>query len=472
MRSPHLPALALGVIAAAVAAPVAAAPAAALAAPLFTAPMVLSMSFEQQSACNLFPLASSAAPAVAGTAPTDINASSPWAATPLGMLTLGSSLLGALLAVPMVCARARGGASYVAGADAYGELSGQATEAVGRAEAPVPQPAPSGNEVPALTPAQMAPPMLPLARRPAMVAYANIATDTVLAEAGRLATDQATPAQMLEALQAIGLPIQALPLALAGVASVTGNSVKGWNEDTALAFRSSYPVLGPLDVLMAFDGMGGLRDGKLASKFAALAMAIELHRLPDTLTADTASHLAAAFERVNRRFRKAGAGLYGHVHGDALRSTAIVLLAEPLRYVVAHQGDGHAMLRRSDGDLVPLMQAHKGAASNAVTHSLGPVPDGEARVVLHPRLPGDLVFIASDGFDPVPSDQLLEVLHAYGLQHPLQAVVDGLTDDCCRQCDERGPIADDNMSLAALRTPGQMAPREAESEAVLTHAPI
>lgn len=296
------------------------------------------------------------------------------------------------------------------------------------------------------------PPMPAQARRPDGADYQHIATADVLARAQHLATQQATPADMLRELQALGLPVEPLPAALVGVASVTGNSMKGWNEDTALAFQSHHPVLGPLDVLMVFDGMGGLRDGKQASKLAALAMAIELHRLPDTLTTDADCHLAAAFERVNRRFRKAGAGLYGQVHGDALRSTAIVLLAQPQRYVVAHQGDGHAVLRRADGSLLPLMQAHKGAASNAVTHSLGPVPDGEARLSLHPRLSGDLVAIASDGFDPVPPEQLLEVLHVYGQQHALQWVVDGLIDDCCRQCDERGPIADDNMSLAALRT--------------------
>ena len=49
-------------------------------------------------------------------------------------------------------------------------------------------------------------------------------------------------------------------------------------------------------------------------------------------------------------------------------------------------------------------------------------------------------------------------------------VVDGLTDDCCRQCDERGPIADDNMSLAALLTPAETEPTLPVPDPVLADA--
>lgn len=334
---------------------------------------------------------------------------------------------------------------------------------------PLPQPVralPAGTTLPSV---RSVGGVLPLAAPGDTARYQNIATDTVLDLARQLAEQQASPAALLQALTGLGLPVQPLSDQVCGASSVAGNSIKGWNEDTALAFHSQHPLLGPLDVLMAFDGMGGLRDGKLASKFAALAMAIELHRLPDTLTTDPTRHLAAAFERVNRRFRKAGAALYGQVDANALRSTAIVLVADAQRYLVAHQGDGHAQLRRADGTRLPLMQAHKGAVCNAVTHSLGPVPDGEASLAVLPRQPGDLVFIASDGFDPVPADQLLDALHAYSQQHPLQQVVAGITDDCCQQSDAHGPIADDNMTLVALRTPAaDSAPAPAHNAATAT----
>jgi serine/threonine protein phosphatase PrpC len=286
-----------------------------------------------------------------------------------------------------------------------------------------------------------------------------------LAEAQRLADEQATPGAIVEALKTLELPITHLPEDWAGVISVTGHSAKSWNEDSAVAFFVDHWLLGACDVLMVFDGMGGLRDGKLASKLAALTMAIELNRTPDTVPSDLQSHLVAAFERVNRRFKKASETLYGKVDSDAMRSTAIVLLATQTHYVVGHQGDGHAHVRRADGTVQPLISAHKGGASNVITHSLGPQPDGQASVSKHLRQPGDLVYIASDGFDPLPADQAMAFLHDHSERHAMQVVAQGLTDAALGQRDEHGPIADDNMSLVALRTPARidLAPPTAEA---------
>ncbi|MBQ0942254.1 protein phosphatase 2C domain-containing protein [Ideonella sp. 4Y16] len=329
-------------------------------------------------------------------------------------------------------------------------------------------PDPGADAAPTAQPDAPAAPATPLMPRPQRSAAAgdtvglhdgagplrHVSTTDLLDLARRLAESGAGPEQLLRELTALGLPIGPLDPATAGVVSVTGNSPKGWNEDTALGFVSHHPLLGPSGpVLMVFDGLGGMKDGRLASKFAALAMALELHRTPDTLTTDLSVHLAAAFERVNRRFRAASKLLYGRVDPGALRSTAIVLLTEPGHFVLGHQGDGQALLRCADGSLLPLLQPHTSAASNRVSRSLGPQPDGEAEVRRHLRQPGDLVALTSDGFEPVPVDQMMTVLHHYGCSMPMQTVAAGLTDECCQQRDGQGTITFDNMSLAVLLTP-------------------
>ena len=331
-------------------------------------------------------------------------------------------------------------------------------------------PSPAAATPPALTtlPTALTPamPTLPTPRT-APARYHKATSAELLALAQDLAAAQATPAQVLETLRTqLELPIEPLAADNAAVISITGNSAKGWNEDTALAFISHDPLWGTQQVLMCFDGMGGLRDGKLASKLAAVCMAVELHRTPDTLPNDPRTHLAAAFERVNRRFKRASAELYGKVDGDALRSTAIVLIAGEQHYLVGHQGDGSGFVQRAHGGMEPLFTPHKGAASNMVTHSLGPLPDGEATVVGSAlRQPGDLVYIASDGFDPVTPDQVLGFLQGYRAHMPLQTVVEGLSQEAMNAQDAHGPILDDNMSLAALYTPLAVAHLPAPADA-------
>jgi serine/threonine protein phosphatase PrpC len=284
-------------------------------------------------------------------------------------------------------------------------------------------------------------------------AYLQMSTAEWVTLAKKLDASNAQPDDVLRELMALGLPVEPLDAVHAGLVSITGNSRKHWNEDSGLAFRSNW-IRGPYEVLMVFDGMGGMPDGKLASKLAALFLAVELHRMQDTVPSDVLAHMRAAFDRTDLRFKKASRALYqGLVNPDALRSTAIVLLANQTHYHLAYQGDGHAKVRRADGTLISLMTAHKGAASNMVRCSLGPQADGDVAVARHARLPGDVVCLASDGFDPVDPQGLLDCLDAYGAHHPMQTVVAHLTEDCRLQEDDRGSVCDDNMTLAALRTP-------------------
>ena len=289
-----------------------------------------------------------------------------------------------------------------------------------------------------------------------MAAAQHIDTADMLALATALCDKDASPQMCLKVLQqGHGLPIESIADSVAGLYTTKGNTVKAHNEDFGLAMRS-YGALWPqgADILMVFDGMGGMANGRLASRLAALFMTIELHRLQDTVPSDINAHLLAAFDRVHGRFRKASRQLHeGQLKADGMRTTAIVLVATTQAYHLAHQGDGHAHVRRAQGQCLALMQPHKGAHANVVTRSLGPVPDGDTAISRVERLPGDTLYLATDGFDPIPPGSMLDNLAALMPCQPVNALLAQITEDCRLVEDEHGLICDDNMTLAALHTP-------------------
>ena len=261
---------------------------------------------------------------------------------------------------------------------------------------------------------------------------------------------QLSSEEMLVALQKMGLKYQMPHRDTEGVVSQVG-PVRTRNEDTGLVFR-----FGSATVLMSFDGMGGYSDGNLASRFAALALSVELLRSGD-IKLTTEERLKQAFLRLNKRFNEAGLALYGKVEPNAFRSTAIVVIATQTHYHTLWQGDGGGWVKRSTGNAIELMTPHKGAAANMVTRSLGPVPDGEPEYRCIERMAGDILTIMSDGVaDRTQHFQLLEALDYYAPKAGIQETVAYLIKNFEGERNSEGNfIADDNMTLLALATPAQ-----------------
>ncbi|MCC7541330.1 MAG: protein phosphatase 2C domain-containing protein [Deltaproteobacteria bacterium] len=232
-----------------------------------------------------------------------------------------------------------------------------------------------------------------------------------------------------------------------GAASRCGG--RKYNEDRATAF-----ALGPYDVIVCADGLGGHAGG---SRAASLVVEAAERHLRATLSVINAEHMDLVEDAVCGAFARAGSalGTEDSVLGlaslgiDGLRSTLVVAVATRTRYLVGAQGDGGALVRRSDGKLVQLMSPAKAGAQNVLAASLGPVCEGQVEIRRAPRLAGDLLVVSTDGVaDRVQDsfyDALAEIVAKSGdVQTALGETLDELEHDRA--------TFDDNMTLAALLT--------------------
>ncbi len=96
------------------------------------------------------------------------------------------------------------------------------------------------------------------------------------------------------------------------------------------------------------------------------------------------------------------------------------------------------------------MTPAKGEASNVVTASLGPVPEGIVEVRTEKREPGDILVVCSDGVaDRVTPDFNDALRRLMSEASSAAEVVASVLDEFER----RPEVFDDNLSLGLLATP-------------------
>lgn len=240
----------------------------------------------------------------------------------------------------------------------------------------------------------------------------------------------------------------------AGSISVTG-PVRTRNEDACLIMTLNEGAT----VLVAADGMGGHPDGHMASRLAILGALIGLRDLLHTHCSpppQSSNLLQAAFTGARRLLGQAtdtgqlcaGAG-----------TTLIMTLIEPQNYCTAYLGDGGAFVRRATGELVALMQPQKNASTVLERFLAADAPPEWSPVITTvERQPGDTLMLGSDGVvDRVPPQEILDWVasHVATAGLSMEQALSQLVAHFEQIRDDNGsPIADDNMTLLAIRMPG------------------
>jgi len=219
------------------------------------------------------------------------------------------------------------------------------------------------------------------------------------------------------------------------------------NEDYALAFEL---VAGPamiLECLVCADGCGGHPGGRDASHLA-------VHHAVEALVRNRSQPperlLAGAFAAASVGLSRAGQ-FWGP---NDLRTTLIVLVATPTMYHLAWIGDGGCIVHRADGPWVTLLVPHKGAVQNLLAASLGPKQEGQPSFTSERLLPGDRLYLGSDGvLDMVqPAEFFAWFEERSEAGDSMQTCLDALLNLCAG--DGR---FDDNLTLGVLLTPAGVA---------------
>lgn len=235
----------------------------------------------------------------------------------------------------------------------------------------------------------------------------------------------------------------------AGMVSVTG-PVRSRNEDAALLLGLDNGCT----LLMAADGMGGHPDGHLASRLALLGACVGLREALNRPTmVDSKRVLLHAFSRARWTLRRATRA--GRLKPGA-GTTLIATLVESDHYVTTYLGDGGAFVRRADGSVEALMVVQK-EQSNRLDRYLSADSPASWRPQISrvARRRQDTLAVGSDGVvDRVDIQTVLSWLASNvatkGLSMP-QAVQQLLANFARLQADDGEPIADDNMTLLAVR---------------------
>ena len=236
----------------------------------------------------------------------------------------------------------------------------------------------------------------------------------------------------------------------AGQLSVVG-PVRKRNEDCCLMFTLPDDRL----VLLSADGMGGMGDGHLASRIATLAALGAICEAGDGQE-DSLVLLQYGFHQAGQMLKHAvGAGRMAHDAGTTLIATII----EKDRYITGWMGDGGAWLMRCHGEIVPLMTVHKASSTVLDVYLAADNPeDWGPEFIVEPREPGDVVLLGSDGvMDRADPREILGWLakkvstQGLGMSEALRVLIDNFAT-------LRNPagslVADDNMTLLAVRMPG------------------
>jgi len=234
--------------------------------------------------------------------------------------------------------------------------------------------------------------------------------------------------------------------------SVTG-PVRSRNEDACMMLTLN----DGRSLLMSADGMGGHADGHLASRLALLGTCIGMR---NTL----AGHPSVSSEELlTQGFAAAKKLLHDATAADRLDKSAgttlIATLVERTRYVTSYLGDGGAFVRRADGMLEPLMHPQKSSSTVLERYLAASTPqDWEPETTVRARSAGDTLVLGSDGvMDRVTIADVLDWLarsvatQGLSMQDALKQLVAHFAQ---LRADDGRLIADDNMSILAIRMPG------------------
>lgn len=206
------------------------------------------------------------------------------------------------------------------------------------------------------------------------------------------------------------------PISLRSAGATDTGRVRAINEDAFLERTES-------GLWVVADGLGGHRDGELASRMVCDALA--------DLAAGAS--LEEAVADVRRRLQEVNDHLLlaasRSLLGDRSGSTVVVLLVRGRRCAVLWAGDSRAY-RWREGRLQPLTRDHSPAESgparrdgHGVTRAVGAQASLELDLHTDHVLPGDRFLLCSDGLIRcVPEDQLATAL----AEGDLHAVADGL----------------------------------------------
>ncbi len=175
---------------------------------------------------------------------------------------------------------------------------------------------------------------------------------------------------------------------------------------------------GQLQTFAVFDGMGGEKDGEVASYLAAVHLRQELNHLPGWQKTPR-DFLADVCRKVNQaicdeaRNRKA----------EGMGTTAAILCFQEEEMTVCNLGDSPVFLLR-EGEMLPLHEEHTNrhfleeqgitGRKPSLTQCLGIAPE---EMAIHPYIheddlkEGDQYLICSDGLtDMVPKEEIMEIL--------------------------------------------------------------
>lgn len=242
-------------------------------------------------------------------------------------------------------------------------------------------------------------------------------------------------------------------------ALVSVRGARSHNEDFAVQFS-----IKGMDFMMVADGCAGHPGGELASCFAIKAASTNLIESAKKLLSEEKSIVSdqqleslvrEALHAASTELSSLG-GTYWKSH--ELRTTLMILGANENKYALAWAGDGGCMVRRqSSGRWETVLVAHKGvnakgeAVDNLLASSLGPTQIGSISVNTTLRMPGDQLYMGSDGiFDPVEDHEIFWAWFRDGLKNKNspQKLMEQLVNSC-----STNSAFDDNITAAFLDTP-------------------
>ena len=188
-----------------------------------------------------------------------------------------------------------------------------------------------------------------------------------------------------------------------------------------------YGILQPGGLVVVCDGMGGHRDGEIASQLAVSTIMEAYQRLEQSeiasLIADVEETLPAQAERLLAAVRLANYRIRLNAGGWDQRlemgTTVVAAVLAEDRLIAAHVGDSrlyclhenHLAQLTSDHSLRRETNGREGAPPNVVTRALGTEPEISVDILQVPVATHDRFLLCTDGLtNLVDSDSLQDIL--------------------------------------------------------------
>lgn len=240
---------------------------------------------------------------------------------------------------------------------------------------------------------------------------------------------------------------------LPGASTVRGR-VRRENQD---AVRTE--EVGPWQIALCADGLGGLPMGGDASRIAVSEAArwlrARLGRVIRTSLVELRGLALAGLHEAQRALERQAE--FDELSPDGgLRTTLIVVVAGPDFWAYAHAGDGFGIrVLPSRSRVESWLKPQKGAAWNEVACSLGPCLEGIPRSGVLERDSDELLAFGSDGIgDQVDLESFgFDLLRRLQQDSPsLSATCAGLLEELASLPSGQGFIFEDNLSLVVLQS--------------------